>query len=103
FDRAYHDLVVVPVRDFARAAAWLDRCLFDPLVDACAWLGMRLARAAALIDDRLLDAGVDGVSRLILLGGRRATRLQSGRIGAYVAGLAAGAVVLALVAYILVS
>jgi NADH:ubiquinone oxidoreductase subunit 5 (subunit L)/multisubunit Na+/H+ antiporter MnhA subunit len=101
FDSLYRGLIVLPALDFARATAWLDRRIFDPTIDGIARLGMRVAALVGAIDRRLVDGTVNGISELILFGGHRVARMQSGRIGTYVLGITAGVAVLVVLAYLL--
>jgi NADH:ubiquinone oxidoreductase subunit 5 (subunit L)/multisubunit Na+/H+ antiporter MnhA subunit len=101
FDRLYRELAIAPARDFARATMWLDRRIFDPIVDATGALGMWIARVVGAFDRHVVDGSVNAVSHGVLAGGRRAARLQSGRIGVYVVGLTVGVAVLAVLAYVL--
>jgi len=94
FDDLYRVLAVRPVWKLARLAAWLDRGIFDRLVDGVAAQGVRLARWAGAFDGRVIDAGVNGASDAVLAAGRRASRFQNGRINSYVVVIAAGVAVL---------
>jgi NADH:ubiquinone oxidoreductase subunit 5 (subunit L)/multisubunit Na+/H+ antiporter MnhA subunit len=101
FDGLYRELVVLPARDFARATIWLDRRVFDPAVNGVTRLGVRLARIARDVDRRVVDGAVDGIANFVLASGGPVSRLQSGRIGSYVLGIAAGIAVFAVLAYVL--
>ena len=94
FDDLYRVLAVGPTWKLARLAAWLDRGVFDRLVDGVAAQGVRLARWTGAFDGRVIDAGVNGASDAVLAAGRRASRFQNGRINSYVVVIAAGVAVL---------
>ena len=62
---------------------------------------MLLGRLTGAMDRGVVDGAVNGVSTLVLAAGRRTARLQTGRIGTYVAGIAGGIAVLVVLAYLL--
>lgn len=101
FDALYRELAIRPARDFARAAAALDRRIFDPAVEAVARAGVTLARVAGALDQRIIDGAVNGVAALVMRGGRGTARLQRGRIAGYVVTLVAGVAAIAVIAYTL--
>jgi len=89
-DTAYRLLAVRPVLALARAAAWLDRRVIDRVVDGVATAGVTAARFTGLFDRHVVDGVVNGASAGVIAAGRRAARLQSGRLHLYVVLLAAG-------------
>jgi len=89
-DTAYRLLAVRPVLALARAAVWLDRRVVDRAVDGVATAGVTVARFTGLFDRRVVDGAVNGASAGVIAAGRRAARLQSGRLNLYVVLLAAG-------------
>jgi NADH:ubiquinone oxidoreductase subunit 5 (subunit L)/multisubunit Na+/H+ antiporter MnhA subunit len=101
FDDLYHHLAVLPARDFARAAAWLDHRVFDRAVNGVGRLGMVLARLVGRADHQLVDGSVRGARDAVLGAGRRVAALQSGRISGYLLGVTAGVAVFAILAYLL--
>jgi NADH:ubiquinone oxidoreductase subunit 5 (subunit L)/multisubunit Na+/H+ antiporter MnhA subunit len=100
-DGVYYQLGVLPAHDFARAAAWIDRRLIDPVLDGGARALAAVARLGGRADDVVVDGAVDAVSRLVLAGGRRAVKLQTGRINNYVLGIVLGLVALVVLTFLL--
>jgi NADH-quinone oxidoreductase subunit L len=89
-DTAYRLVAVRPVLALARAVAWLDRRVIDRAVDGVAAAGVTAARFTGLFDRRVVDGAVNGASAGVIAAGRRAARLQSGRLNLYIVLLAAG-------------
>ena len=89
-DAAYRLLAVRPVLALSRAAAWLDRQVIDRAVDGVASAGVTAARFTGLFDRHVVDGAVNGASSGVIAAGRRAARLQSGRLNLYIVLLAAG-------------
>jgi NADH-quinone oxidoreductase subunit L len=100
-DELYRQAFVHPVDDFSRAADWTDRRLVDGLVALLARGVRALAALAGAFDRRVVDGVVNGVAGLTLAGGRRLQRLQTGRINHYVLGIALGAGLLVVLAWVL--
>jgi len=94
FDQVYRVLAVRPAWQVARLAAWLDRGVFDRVVDGVATHGVQLARWTGAFDRRVIDAGVNSASDAVLAAGRGASRFQNGRINSYMVVIAAGVAVL---------
>ena len=87
----------------ARAAAWLDRRVIDRAVDGVAAAGVGAARLVGLFDRRVVDGAVGGVSDGVIAAGRRAARLQNGRLNSYVVALVAGVAGFVVLLYFLTS
>lgn len=100
-DAAYRRLAVQPLLAAARAAAWVDREIFDRAVDGIAAAGVRGARLLGTFDRRVIDGAVDGVSSGVVAAGQRAARLQNGRLSSYVLVIVAGVAGLIVLVYFL--
>jgi NADH:ubiquinone oxidoreductase subunit 5 (subunit L)/multisubunit Na+/H+ antiporter MnhA subunit len=100
-DAAYRRLAVQPVLAAARAAAWVDREVFDRAVDGIAAAGVSAARLLGAFDRRVIDGAVDGVSSGVVAAGHRAARLQNGRLNSYVLVIVAGMAGLIILVYFL--
>jgi NADH-quinone oxidoreductase subunit L len=81
--------------------AQFDKWVIDGLVNATSW-GMRLcAWVTGKIDATFVDGAVNALSNGTLALGTRLRRVQTGRIQNYIYGIMTGAVVLALIAYLI--
>jgi NADH-quinone oxidoreductase subunit L len=58
-----------------------------------------VAAVGGALDHRVVDGAVNGVADTVIAAGRRVRRVQTGRINAYVMGVAFGVVVLLFVVW----
>jgi len=98
-DEIYNATVVRGFMALARALAWFDLRVVDGLVNATSWGLRSLASLAGAIDFKLVDGAVNGVADTVINAGRRVRKVQTGRINAYVMGVAFGVVVLLFVVW----
>jgi NADH:ubiquinone oxidoreductase subunit 5 (subunit L)/multisubunit Na+/H+ antiporter MnhA subunit len=92
-DDIYRTAIVAPYFSTTRAAAALDRWIFDRAVDGIASGGRATAQLwTKWIDERFVDGGFDWFGRETLRTGARLRRLQTGSLRQYVFFLAAAAV-----------
>ncbi len=98
-DELYREIAIIPTLDFAKGFAWIDAHIVDFAVNTAGKVGRWAAGLGGWIDRIFVDGAVNGVSKLLLSGGRRAMRLQTGRINNYVLGITVGTVVLVFVAF----
>ena len=100
-DDLYRELFVRPAEDFSRAAWFSDRKLVDGLVNALARAARFISHLGGLLDALVVDGLVNGLSSLTLAGGRRISRVQTGRINHYVLGIAMGAGALVAITWVI--
>ena len=98
-DEIYNATFVRGFHLLARALAWFDLRVVDGLVNASSWALRMLAAFAGAVDFKMVDGAVNGVADTVIGAGRRVRRIQSGRINAYVMGVAFGVVVLLFVVW----
>jgi NADH-quinone oxidoreductase subunit L len=99
-DEFYRGLFVHPVSDFAHAADWFDRHVIDGFVAGVVRVARWAAAAGGWLDRHLVDGVVDGVAFLLLWTGRRLQKVQTGRLNQYTLGIAVGAALLVVVAWL---
>jgi len=98
-DEIYNATVVRGLLLLTRALAWFDLRIVDGLVNASSW-GLRMAASFfGAVDAKIVDGTVNGVADTVIGAGRRVRRIQTGRINAYVMGVAFGVVVLLFVVW----
>ena len=66
----------------------------DGAVNAAGWVVRTIAAVSGAIDRMFVDGAVNGVATVVLALGKRARRVQTGRLNTYVMGVAFGVVVL---------
>ena len=98
-DEIYNATVIRGFMALARALAWFDLRVVDGLVNATSWALRSVAGLAGAIDFKLVDGAVNGVADTVIGAGRRMRKVQTGRINAYVMGVAFGVVVLLFVVW----
>jgi len=98
-DEIYNATFVRGFHLLARALGWFDLRVVDGLVNASSWALRMLASFFGAVDYKLVDGAVNGVADTVIGAGRRVRRIQSGRINAYVMGVAFGVVVLLFVVW----
>jgi len=93
-DEIYHATWVRGFMALSRALAWFDLKAVDGLVNASSWALRTVASLSGAIDRMFVDGAVNGVATVVLGLGKRARKIQTGRINGYVMGVAFGVVVL---------
>jgi len=93
FDELYRDLVLKPAYAVARLFAWADHSAVDGAVNGAGALGRAGAKVSGVIDRVGVDGAVRGSGALAWFFGGIVTRLQGGRVRAYL-GLSLAAVAL---------
>ena len=99
-DEIYRATVVRAGLVLAAVFSWFDRVVIDGLVTLVAWIVRLVANVDGFIDKYLVDGAVSLVAALVLAGGRRLRRLQTGRLENYLMGALAGALVFVAVNYL---
>jgi NADH:ubiquinone oxidoreductase subunit 5 (subunit L)/multisubunit Na+/H+ antiporter MnhA subunit len=100
-DELYNAVVVAPARDFSRLADWIDRRLVEGVLAGLTRLVRGFAVLGAALDRFLVDGLIDGFSATLLAVGRRLQKVQTGRLNHYTLGIALGAALLVVVAWIM--
>jgi len=100
-DEAYDLTAVRGALWTSRAFAWWDVQVVDRLVIWVGAIGRLLGWIGGAMDRAFVDGAVEAVGEMISGAGNRVRRWHSGRIQAYVQGIALGAVALVVVAYLL--
>jgi len=100
-DEAYQATAVRGTLWTSRAFAWWDVQVIDRLVLLAGAFGRLLGWIGGAIDRAFVDGAVEAVAAWTGAAGNALRRLQTGRIQAYVQGIALGAVALVVVAYLL--
>ncbi len=100
-DDLYRELVVHPVEDFARAADFIDRRLIEGIVANLARIARGAAALGGAIDRFVIDGLIDGLTAGLVAVGRRFQKLQSGRLNQYSLGIALGAALLVVIAWVI--
>jgi NADH-quinone oxidoreductase subunit L len=98
-DEVYHLLVVRPFLQVTRWLAWFDKYVVDGAVNAAGWLLRMAAAASGFVDRKIVDGLVNFVADSVIWGGGKVRRIQTGRINAYVLGVAFGVAVLLVVVW----
>jgi NADH-quinone oxidoreductase subunit L len=98
-DEIYNATVVRGFMAISRGLAWFDLRVVDGLVNATSWGLRSVAAFFGAVDYKLVDGAVNGVADTVIGAGRRVRRVQSGRINAYVMGVAFGVVFLLFVVW----
>ncbi|MFM8385929.1 MAG: NADH-quinone oxidoreductase subunit L [Planctomycetia bacterium] len=96
FDELYRDMFLRPAYALARLFSWSDGGVVDGAVNGAGALGRRGARVSGATDRHVVDGAVRGSGGLAWLLGGIASRLQGGRVRAYL-GWSVAAVALFLV------
>ncbi|MBS2024268.1 MAG: NADH-quinone oxidoreductase subunit L [Deltaproteobacteria bacterium] len=100
-DAASQRLLVRPLLASTRALSWIDTHLIDGLVRGLALL----VRGVAIVDDAfdrvVVDGAVNAIGRALLAAGRVVRQTQPGRLQTYLAGVAAGALALVVLQFVL--
>ena len=94
-------LIADPADDFSRAAAAIDGRLVDGLIDGLARATRGLAALGGWLDRMVVDGVVNGVAQIIGWAGRRAQRLQTGRLNHYTLGITVGTALIVIAAWII--
>jgi NADH-quinone oxidoreductase subunit L len=98
-DALYHRALIAPLVAFAGWLARFDGGMVDGLVNAMGRLWHGIARISGGVDRLLVDGAVDALAEGVIRGGRRLSRLQTGRIHHYATAAALGAVALCALAF----
>ncbi|MBI2894795.1 MAG: PEGA domain-containing protein [Deltaproteobacteria bacterium] len=99
-DEIYAKTVVAAFMQLRLFLGQFDKWVIDGMVNATSW-GMRLsAWITGKIDEAIVDGAVNAVSNGTLAVGNRLRRVQTGRIQSYIYGIMTGALVLAVVSYV---
>ena len=96
-DELYNRTFVRAFKAVTSATAWFDANVVDGLVNLLGTISRGCAWVSGAIDSYVVDGAVNGVADLILEGGRRVRRAQTGRINNYVLGVVVGIVVLVVI------
>ncbi|MFI5290625.1 MAG: hypothetical protein ACHQ17_13285, partial [Polyangia bacterium] len=96
-DQIYDRTFVRAFKGVAAASGWFDAHVVDGLVNLLGTIARGCAWVSGAIDTYLVDGAVNGVADLILDGGRRVRRAQTGRINNYVFGVVLGIIVLVVI------
>jgi NADH-quinone oxidoreductase subunit L len=94
-DEFYQAFVVRPFLALCRAVARFDLLVVDGAVNATGLLTRLVSWFAGLADRFVVDGTVNGIANAVAAGGRTLSRLQTGRIGTYLAALGVSVVFLA--------
>ena len=86
--------VVAPYRRLSSLVAGFDRGVVDGIVALVAMLARGAAWLSGAIDRYVVDGAVNGVARLVVAGGRRLRRAQTGRVNTYVLVVVLGVLLL---------
>jgi len=93
-DEFYKATFVRAFMFISRVFSWFDGHIVDGLVNLVGWLARVVATIDGLIDTYLVDGAVNLVGNGVRGLGGQVRRLQTGRLPQYLAGVAAGAVIL---------
>ncbi len=94
-DDFYQAVVVRPFLAFCRKIAGFDLRVIDGVVNGTGWFTRFVSWLVGLHDRFVVDGLVNAVADAAAAGGRTLSRLQTGRIGTYLAGIGVGVVFLA--------
>jgi len=92
-DEAYQATAVAGTLSLSRLLGWFDVTVIDGLVNLAGVLTRALAWVDGWIDRHLVDGLVDAIARWTRNAGAALRRLQTGRLPAYLLGLALGLLV----------
>jgi len=95
-DEAYEWAIVGLNAFWARACDWLDRWVWDGVVQLFSYLALGLAWLDRSIDEFVINLGFDEICKELSRGGGLISRLQDGRVQHYLRLIGVGLVVLAL-------
>jgi NADH-quinone oxidoreductase subunit L len=89
-DQFYALTVIRFAHWISRVFNWMDRWIWNGIVQSIAWIATGIARIDSLFDARVINTGFDEGCEGFVQGGRLMSRLQSGRVQNYlrVLGLA---------------
>jgi NADH-quinone oxidoreductase subunit L len=93
-DEAYHATAVRGFLGFSRLSSWFDGSVLDAIVNGVGHVTRFISWVDGLIDTYIVDGIVNLMGWLIRSAGGRVRRLQSGRLASYLAGMAAGMLLL---------
>jgi NADH-quinone oxidoreductase subunit L len=96
-DELYDRTVIRGFTQLARGLSWFDKHAVDGVVNLMGVLSKGAAWIGGAIDTYLVDGAVNGVADLLLEGGRRVRRVQTGRINNYVLGVVVGIIILVVI------
>ena len=96
-DELYKATFIRGFTGLASVLSWFDGHVIDWIVNLMGTLASGVAQISNLIDKYLVDGAVNGLSELILAGGREIRKTQTGRINNYVLGVVVGIVILVIV------
>jgi NADH-quinone oxidoreductase subunit L len=105
FNKYYVDEIynATAVRGFlatSRALAWFDLYVVDGMVHAWGWVVRTLSQLGGAIDSIFVDGLVNYIGDAAIWCGSRIRRIQTGRVNAYVMGVAFGVVVLLFIVWV---
>ena len=95
-DEVYEWAIVGLNAFWARACDWLDRWVWDGLVQLLSYLALGLAWIDRSLDEFVINLGFDGTCKELSRGGGLISRLQDGRVQHYLRIIGVGLVLLAL-------
>ncbi len=82
-DRFYRFVLVRPFNSIAVASSWVDRKIFDKIIDNLGILSVLIAHITGWLDRILIDGLVKLTAWIIRFAGKMARAVQSGKIQAY--------------------
>ncbi len=94
-DEFYALVVIRPFLALCRTVARFDLRVIDGIVNFTGLFTRFLAWLVGIHDRVVVDGLVNGVADAVAAGGKNLSRLQTGRVGAYLAGLTVGVVLIA--------
>jgi NADH-quinone oxidoreductase subunit L len=95
-DEFYGFTIIRVARWGARFFAWMDRWVWNGMVQVTAWAVTGIGRADSLFDASVINSGFDEGCEGLVEGGRLMSRLQNGRVQNYLRVLGIALVVLVL-------
>ena len=96
-DEIYQATVIRFTQWSARACDWLDRWVWDSLVQLAAYTVVGLAWVSRSFDEFVVNVGFDQVCSRFVRGGKLMSRLQGGQIQSYLRVIAVALSVLVLI------
>jgi NADH-quinone oxidoreductase subunit L len=96
-DELYQATVVRGFQAAASAMSWIDANIVDGIVNLTGTISRGVAWIGGAIDTYFVDGAVNGVADLVLAGGRRMRRVQTGRINNYVLAVVVGVILLVII------
>ena len=98
-DEIYQATAVRGFMLLCRGLAWFDFRVVDGVVNATSYILRAVAMASGTIDKWIVDGTVNGVAESVIAAGKKVRTVQTGRINAYVMGVAFGVAVLLFVVW----